>query len=229
MGDLTTTPELAFTFLRGVGTSRAIRRYISRAGYTDADHREGWDLLHACSGFASRPPPTLESARVRDAVRALDAWNDDGLRIVSASLARHYPAQGVFVLEGIGQGVGPSSVTCVATLLARVAMLEKGRPGTREADRAAFALLERRGFTLSDRARLKKLVADARSGRVVFDDEDEGRDEELAALMRLHAWLAEWRQIARALVRRREYLVRLGLVAARRTSASDADELDGEC
>ncbi len=221
-------PGRALSFLRAAGTSRAIRRFLGKAGYTETDHKEGWDLLHACSGFASGDPPELEDTRVRDAIRALDAWDEDGFRIIRASLGRHFPAQAKFVLEGIAPGVGAASVVAVGTLLTRLDQLEKGRPSTAKDDKAAIALLETRGINKKERQKLRDLIAEAtRAEPVAHDDPsvEETAGAHYAALAALRAWHLEWSEVARSVVRRRDYLIRLGL-ASRRDPKNEVE--DGE-
>lgn len=219
-------PARALAFLRAAGTSRAIRRFLGKAGYTESDHREGWDLLHASSGFTSGGPPELEDTRVRDAIRALDAWDEDGFRIIRASLGRHFPAQAKFVLEGIAPGVGPASVVAVETLLARLDQLEKGRPSTAKDDKAAIALLEARGINQKERQKLRDLLVEAKHAQPVEPSTDEHAD--YAPLAALHTWHLEWSEVARAVVRRRDYLIRLGLASQGEGEHAETDADEGD-
>ncbi|MGI5864208.1 MAG: hypothetical protein ACOX6T_19430 [Myxococcales bacterium] len=51
-------PFRAFSFLMGVGTNPGIRAAMDEAGYSEADHAEGWLLPHDAAGFrAGRAGP----------------------------------------------------------------------------------------------------------------------------------------------------------------------------
>ncbi|MCC6553020.1 MAG: hypothetical protein IT372_08360 [Polyangiaceae bacterium] len=114
------------------------------------------------------------------------------------------------------------------------------REATRKEDHAALKTLARRGYTKEERARLRGLVDVACAGTPdpmdeaeVEDEDDEaegdgadeidgggeaddgdgavGSDAHTKALLELYAWHKEWSEIARAVVKRRDYLIRLGL------------------
>ncbi|MCU0687899.1 MAG: hypothetical protein MUF34_37585 [Polyangiaceae bacterium] len=96
------------------------------------------------------------------------------------------------------------------------------RQPTREADRAALATLEARGLGAAERERLRGLVQRAESTPAV-DPADAAGDEAaqkkyLADLSALRGWFVEWAKTARVAVKRKDYLIRLGL-AKRKASA----------
>lgn len=227
---LEATPGRALTLLRAIGTSEAIRRFLEQAGYSDADHREGWDLLHRCSGYQPRRPPRLEDPIIREAIRTLDAWDEDGFRVVRASLTRHFPDQAAFVLADIGPADGAAAVAAVKALLARLDVLELGRKGAEAADHAAISLLERRGIGPAKRAELRALVADAERAAPPLSRPDAGDAEGayMASLVRLREWYLEWSAISKAVVRRRDYLIRMGLAARRVLRTKVEGDGDGQ-
>lgn len=210
-------------FLRGVGVSVPIRAALGHRGYTEADHEEGWALLHAASGYRPGEPAAAVDGGVRDALRVLDAWDEDGFRIVRATLERRYPAQAKVVLDGIGPSTGPAAVLGVKALLDRLDALDKSK---KPDDRAAVALLATRGIDAQERARLRALVVRFEAGTEAPSTKVEQAQaaldaDHVKALIALRAWHDEWSEIARAAIKRRDHLVLLGL-AKRKATAKKA-------
>ena len=220
---LEATPARVVVFLRGLGTSITLRSVLAQRGYTPAEHRRGWHLLHEASGFESSlpdEPPPDEDTTASQAVATLDDWDESGLRIVSAALRHRHPDQHAYVLDGLTASRGASAVVGVRKLLDRIDALQsgKGRPaGQRAGDRAALATLTARGIDDRERARLRTLVTQAESYGAVSDlaarqsDSVTSEEEHLATLRDLRAWYEEWSDIARAVIKRRDHLLRLGL------------------
>lgn len=213
------TPTRVIKFLRAVGTSIPIRGALAARGYAEDDHQEGWTLLHGASGYV--PASALVSeidVGVRDAIRDLDAWDEDGFRVVRATLERRFPDQAKQVLEGLAASTGPTAVLGVKTLLDRLDGLEKSK---HKDDHAAIALLAKRGVDKDERERLRALVEKAETPATSAGDDgataaaraaSAARDEQrVAALASLRAWYEEWSEIARAAVKRRDHLILLGL------------------
>lgn len=217
------TPVRVLPFLRAVGTSRPIRSILRACGFTAAEQKLGWTLLHAVSGFTDEPAAETVDVNVRDAINTLDAWDEDGFRIVRAALTRLHPAQKTFVLANLGPSVGVGAVVGVKTLLGRLDALEKSpeRKATRKEDHAALDTLAARGINAKERARLADLVHTAESATEseAPDEEGKGAREEayVKALGALRVWYVDWSEMARSVVKRRDYLIRLGL--AKRKSA----------
>jgi hypothetical protein len=217
------TPSRVLPFLRAVGTSVPIRSILRARGFTADEQKLGWTLLHAVSGFTDEAKAETVDVRVRDAINTLDAWDEDGFRIVRAAFTRLHPAQKEFVLAGIGPSVGAGAVTGVKALLGRLDALEKGpeRKATRKEDQAALATLAARGIDAKERARLADLVHAAESATETEAPDESGRAAReavyLKALGALRVWYVDWSEMARSVVKRRDYLIRLGL--AKRKSA----------
>jgi len=224
-------PMRAVAFLRGLGTCIAARALMSQAGYTEADHAEGWSLVHAASGFEpGRKDPIRLDIKVRDAIAELDAWDEPHFRRIGAAAYRYFPEQAAFLFQGLTPAQGGGAVISVATLLGRIDMLEKGRSdATREADQACAALLAKRGYPSTERARLIEVIKIAQSAPAVpppSTDEDAAQEQ---ALLRLYAWFNDWSETARAVIKRRDHLIRLGLAQRRsRTGASEQDDMAGD-
>src|SRR5262249_10119296 len=103
------TPQRALKLLRGAGTNLPIRSALATCGYSPEDHQEGWGLLHDASGYLPSVPIDTLDRDVRGAIREIDAWDEDGFRLVRASLERRYPAVAAKVLDGLGPSVGPAA------------------------------------------------------------------------------------------------------------------------
>ncbi len=221
----------ASTFLRGVGTTEAIRSRLATRGYDQREHDRGWTLLHAAAGYQLRgdgaKTPAVD-AGVAQAIAELDAWDEPNLRIVRAALTRLHPEAAAFVLDGIEPATGVSAVLGVKALLDRLDALQKApeRKATREEDKAALETLARRGIDANERARLRALVARAED----YIGLDQGGESKAArqerdakntqALKDLRAWYEDWAEMARVLITRRDHLIRLGLAKRKMKSAA---------
>ena len=217
------TPLRVLPFLRAVGTSVPIRSILRAHGFTADEQKLGWTLLHAVSGFTEDVKAETVDVKVRDAINTLDAWDEDGFRIVRAALTRLHPTQLSFVLAGIGPTVGAGAVVGVKTLLGRLDALEKGpeRKATRKEDHAALETLAARGINAKERARLSELVHISQSASETEAPDEEGKAAREEAYVKvlgaLRVWYVDWSEMARSVVKRRDYLIRLGL--AKRKSA----------
>ncbi|MBI4957599.1 MAG: hypothetical protein HY908_36675 [Myxococcales bacterium] len=224
------TPARVLPFVRTIGTSLPVRAALMKRGYTLEEHRLGWRLMAQACGYTEGDPLELVDVAVRDAIAEIDAADEDLFRVVRATLRRHHPKLESFVLGGIGASTGTEAVLNVSLLLERLDALERApeREATRTEDAAALATLASRGLDAERRAELVALVAQAQS--VTAPEPHEGAAADAAAttarqqaLVALRAWYEEWSEIARACIKRRDYLQRLGL-AGRRSSQKDIDE-----
>lgn len=217
---LESAPERTLSFLRAIATNRQIRVAMSNVGYTDAEQSEGWRLLLAATGYAtSRTAPEADVA-ARQAIAELDDWDEPGFRRIHAALERLHPEQDAAVFAGIEATRGAGAVVGIAKLLDRLEQLEKGS----EADRAAMATLEKRGIDTKQREHLRDLVAVAQAAKPVEQPTVEAvSEQQQVALEALSAWLRDWSETARAVIRRRDLLVLMGL-AKRRSKKDDSEE-----
>ncbi|MCS6901822.1 MAG: hypothetical protein RMJ98_18940, partial [Myxococcales bacterium] len=198
-------------------------------GYSEADHEEGWSLLHKVSGH--RPvaaPSTPPDNAIRSAINTLDAWDEDGYRLVRAALARRFPEQLRFVLEGLAPVRGTGAVLSVKNLLDRLDALETSpdRASSREQDLAAIAAIAAKGLSREERARLRALVSTAQGLMAPGAPASEPVcPPVLQDLQDLKAWYVEWAETARVAIKRRDYLIRLGLAKRKaRKKGEDTDE-----
>lgn len=214
------TPVRALTLLKAIGTSAAIRAAMAERGYKSEDHFQGWQLLHAASGY-HEVAPVPEDTTVRDAIKQVDDWDEGGFQIISATLRYRFPVQAAFVLDGLQASTGAAAVLGVKQLLDRLDALESAtdRVSTKPQDLAAIALLAERGINASERQRLRNLITVAESApELSLPDADTVAKSEAAVLrnlMALRAWYEEWSGIARVVIKRRDYLIRMGLAKRR--------------
>jgi hypothetical protein len=102
------------------------------------------------------------------------------------------------------------------TLLHRLDELEEGS----EADRAAIATLDKRGITAAMRGQLRALVSVAQAAKSDDAPLADTAPANQQALEALHRWYRDWSETARAVIRRRDHLIVMGL-AKRRTKKTD--------
>lgn len=219
------TPARVLTFLRAAGTSAEIRGKLASRGYTDSAHEEGWTLLHKVSGHRPVAPPAAPpNNEVRDAINTLDDWDEDGFRLIRAALARRFPAQLQFVLEGLAPARGVGAVLVVKNVLDRLDELETSpaREKSRKEDLAAIDAVETKGVSREERKRLRGLVALAQSAvtPATTPPTTEVAPPLQEDLKELKAWFEEWSETARVTIKRRDHLIRLGL-AKRKTKKKD--------
>jgi hypothetical protein len=218
---LEAAPERALLLLRAVATHQQVRFAMASAGYGDAEQAEGWQLLLAAAGYAAPRPAQDADAVARQAITELDDWDEAGYRRIHAALERLHPAQDAFVFAGLEPNRGPTAVLGVAILLDRLDQLETGS----DADRAAIATLEKRGISAAVRQHLRGLVALAQSAKpagpaAAFEGAPSMQQQ---ALQALYAWYRDWSETARAVIRRRDHLILMGLAKRRTKKADDAD------
>lgn len=182
---------------------------MASRGYTEKDHNEGWRLLHAVSGFVvdDGEPADPTDAVVREAIVALDAWDEDGSRLTRAALGRLHPNASAFVLIGLAPTTGVAAILSVKNLLDRFDALAK-EPG----GKAALETLAQRGITTAERARLRALVKVAESATPVRPETaSDDAAAHLECLRALRVWYEDWSDTARVAVKRRDHLILLGL------------------
>ena len=149
-------PQRATKFLAALAASREIRALMAGRGWNEAKMAEGRTLLMDVLA----PAPSAEQLRIQnagtdsdqkviDAQKTLNALDEGHFEIAQTALLYNYPAQYDFVffeLEATKDDA--KAVTGWRTFLTRVDSLRNGtgREDTKEADKAALALLAERGL-----------------------------------------------------------------------------------
>jgi hypothetical protein len=224
-------PARVLRFLGAVARSSSIRTALATKGYRDEDQQEGWTLLHKDAGFAN-PKPVTQSAASK-ALAELDAWDEPNFRIIRATLQRRYPALVDFVFANdLVASSGNGALLAVRTLLNRLQALRSApeRKATRKQDHAALAVLAGKGLTEEELARIQSLVEVATQAAPVTETalSVQERAEWRANRLALHGWYLEWSETARAVIKRRNELIALGLATRRVKPKPPEEEADSE-
>lgn len=239
--------ERAFTFLSAVSNVPAVREKLAARGYTAAVHQQGWALVDEVSGRVSVAPaaPVERDEKVDEALDEVDAWDETNLAVARAALQHRFTVQYDYLFANNLQAVrGRGAVLAVMTFLRRLDDLEKSpaRAATRAQDHAALELLAQRGITAKERAHMATLVARVQQGVAAAapvaqtDDAQASKRKGKAAevttpptsttptrlkKVELYVWFSEWSGVARAVIKQRKLLIRLGLASPRRSKADD--------
>lgn len=206
------TTQRTLDMLIALGTSPGPFTLMSARGYDATEHRRGWALVQKLIGDPAEERREKTGGAL--AVAELDNWDESGLKLVAAGLTRH-PEVRARVLAGLAPVEGPGAVLNVAALLARLDAEEESAAG-----RAALETLARRGLDASERRRLAGLVQDAKRAAEALPPDFRDSPEYVETLLALRDWYTEWSEIARLTIKRRDYLIRMGL-AERRNGGGD--------
>jgi hypothetical protein len=226
--------EAGLKWLNTMSQSRNadIRRVMMQAGYTKKEHREGWEHLLYLIGYRQEDPEDVEPVDLPTkqdaAIAELDAGDGPMFERAWAALDRLHKPQCAYVFDNLKAATGVAAVVSTKTFLDRVASLRDGtaprRKKTRKEDEAAVATLEERGVVNAKvEAHLRELIEIATGLEPPPERVDQSDQEYMEHAVAFHEWLKDWRTTARAVIFRRDSLIRLGL-AERRTSAKDADD-----
>ena len=218
----------AVKFMSTLSLSRDIRRILDGRGYTAKEHKLGWRYLLAVMGWEPEPAECGGGGDQDKAIAELDQWDGPNFAVACVALRRRYPDQEAYVFQDLTARTGAAAVGSVKTYIDRVAALRDGtdpsRAAMRSKDKSAVATLETRKVAGADlEAHLAGLIKQATtvapmppSDSVVEDPESYQR-----VARDLHDWLSEWRETARAVITRRDYQIRLGLIARRTGGAEE--------
>jgi hypothetical protein len=221
------TPERVTRLLNGIGAVATIRTSLHEGGMQDEDIVEGRSLLLACLAAPlgnAAVQDTPEAQAQRAAAAELDEWDEPNFARYQATLVRHAPDAAEYVFHELSASTGPKATQGVATFLQRINALDHGsdpaRAKSKKADKKAVELLAKRGLTKKVRDHLAELVETALGPTSVLEEGAdpglEAREARREKLVALKQWYDEWATTARALVKKRVYLIRLGL-AQRKT------------
>jgi hypothetical protein len=221
-----TALQRALQFLRTVGTDPAIRTELQKVGFDVGDLKQGWALvLKACSAPQGTTRFTPDAGPVADATQKLESWQSTMFLRAHAALRRLHPEQDAFVFADVVSDKNTTPVVAVSLFLARLDELDGSpeRKSSRKADHAALATLDRRGVTKEERKQAKELVhLIETTAAPEVTSEPPPIDERMSALLEVYAWVQDWTDSARAVITRRDQLIRLG-IGKRRTRAASVD------
>jgi hypothetical protein len=204
-------------------------------GYSEAEHEKGWELALPVLGYNPKAPspgagtPSAQS----EAISEIDQWDEPNFARAGAALNHLHPDQHEYIFgDGLQPAQGVGAIASVETFVNRVVALRDGtdpdREATRDADKEAVATLERRNiFNAEIEAHLKALLATAKAVTLPVDTSRESDPAFQAAAKKFDAWLNDWRETARTSVKRRDYLIRLGLAKRRsRKGTKETEEAE---
>jgi len=214
----------AAKLLNAIGAEPVIRTLMLQGGMTDEHIIEGGQLLLACLGQLPSPgaqKDTEEARQQRAATAELDQWDEPNFTRFGATLRRHFPSAGAYVFHNLVASTGAEAVVGVATFLTRVDALDKAtdpaRADSKKDDKKAVELLATRGLDKKERARLADLVSVALKPTTTLGPVDETQlaraAKREAVLTALKDWYEEWAATARTVVKKRVYLIRMGLAS----------------
>lgn len=229
------TPARATKLLNGIGASPQIRTLMHGAGMTDADIVEGSHLLVGCWGQlpGANPESDTEEAQAQRAATAkLDQWDEPNFARYGATLRRHFPSAGAYIFHELQASTGAAAVGGVKTFLTRVKALEDGsdpaRADSRKEDKKAVLHLAKRGLGDKERAELEGLIKVALKPTTVLTEaplhEAARAEQRTKALTDLKDWYEEWSTAARSVVKKRAYLIRMGLAARKARKGEDPQD-----
>lgn len=220
-------PARAATFLHTVGGHAPIRAAMQSAGYGRRDHDEGLRLLLAICPYGTGGLDPAEDEPAREASASIQRWARTHVVRLRAAVERLHP-EALWVFAGFNRGVTSDALLGTARLLENLRLMAEGKAddvhdGHSEPTRV-LETLTRRGLGEGERTRLEALVRTAQRATALapapqsatscwVEPSAEAPD---AAMLALHAWLSDWSTTARAVLRRKDWLIRLGVSRRRR-------------
>ncbi len=219
----------AASFFKTVARNPVVRGELLSRGLTDAELERGWSMYGALLGFrngrAVHAVSAVSETEAARALNAIDAWDAPAFSAAKAVLANRYPKVERFLFEDLVASTGPASVAGVERFLERVAMLRAGKAAglSAEESKGAMELLgARKILDEIQESELRRLISVAKSGArpSEFRAPDAIAPEREKQAIEFLRWLHEWREVARTAIKRRDYLISLGLAQRRSRSAA---------
>jgi hypothetical protein len=210
---------------------KKIASALASRGFGKDDLEEGLSLLRGVTDVslavlpATSPNPAI--------IEQIDRWENEWFPVANATLLRHHPNIHARVFLNLSQTEGAAVVISVGTFLERIAELGRADAGYGQAGKDARKLLGRRGLTtkvVDDAKALLAQVASIEEHPIELPDLEDERTRLAEAEDAMWAWYLEWAEIARAAIKDRALLRRLGFLTSSSTSsrrqpaAADEDE-----
>ncbi len=207
---LARTPALALKLLSTLSSNAGALLALQSVGFKDADFEQGWALIRSVPPVAK---VVAQPTTYLDSVRELETWHGPNFTIARAALTHLHPTLADFVFNGVVEGHGIDAAVAVDKFLSNLDELENGakRKHRRKSDHAALETLATRGITKQVRAHLGSLVVIVEAAPPTHVVEATPPTARRDALLKLHAWVTDWHDCARAVITRRDLLIRLGI------------------
>ena len=210
-------------FLQGVGTVIPVRLTLIDAGYTKSEHEYGWEKYFFLMGYQWEIPENYTTDPVQPYAR-FERWSKINFRLAKIALKRLHPVQHDYLFSTSPKLTGVAAMAAVYNFLDKIRKLREGRGVDSEAqlaeDQAAVKTLEKRNIISPEiESELWDLIAEATKLNSTPEEVLDIRetDEYQQKAVEFHEWLKDWRMTARTVIKRRDYLIRLGLVKKRKS------------
>jgi len=220
-------------FLRAISVKSDIMETMIGLGYSEPEHKHGWDLYLQMLGYirAARPPTTpIKSTNQQQALNEIDRYDKPTFRRATATLNRLHPEQCSYIFaDNLAAETGIESVGSVQTFLDRYAALRDGtdptRADKRDADKAAATTLESRNIvTPAIEQHLRALIEIVKTptthttAMIVSEESLQAGAKEFAD------WLNDWRTAASTGITRRDFRIMLGISRRRASDVTPEPE-----
>jgi hypothetical protein len=220
--------ERVLKLLLGLRNKKVASALASR-GFGRDDLEEGLALLRGVTDVslavlpANSPNPAI--------IQQIDRWENEWFPVANATLLRHHPDIHARVFLNLSQTEGAAVVISVSTFLQRIGGLTRAEGGYGQAGKDARKLLQRRGLTakvIDEAKALLEQVASIEEDAGELPDLEAERSRLAEAEQAMWAWYLEWGEIARAAIKDRALLRRLGFLSTspsrRRAAEAEAGE-----
>ncbi|MBU1412269.1 hypothetical protein KKC22_12220 [Myxococcota bacterium] len=201
------------TMLRGL-QHPAIQQGLARHGFDQEDFDEGWHLMDAAMGRSfAFVKPALPKNLLNEVIPEIDRWENTHFDVADAALKRRYPTVHAELFQNLTKMSGNEVLLSVTTFVNRYEALS-ARTG--DTDKAAVALLHKRGITPDSVAGVKALLEKARNIRssdLPAPDPEKVRQMD-KAVEEMWAWYQDWAQIARVALPNKRLRIHLGISTA---------------
>jgi len=214
MAKLTGTEKTERTLKFALGLrDRRIAAALMARGFAKADLQEGLALITNVTTVALSLLPNVTSDH-SETIGKIDDWENEHFPVADATLSRHFPEVRAKLFLNLSQQEGPAVIISVGTFIKRLALLTKAEGGYGPQGKEARKLLSKRGITAEAVAKATALLEQI--GTIEDIPEPPDLTEHLAAVEKaeaaMWAWYLEWSEIARATIKQRSLLRKLGFL-----------------
>jgi hypothetical protein len=210
------TTRRALHMLVALATAPGPYALMCNRGYGPEEHARGWALVQRLVGMPAEG--AVDRSEAARAAAELDDMDGDLIELIRSALTRH-PDACDRILAGLEPATGADAVANAALIVERLDAESKTEEG-----RAALARLAKSKLGAKERADLAAMVAKTKVGAEDAKPSFRDSPEYLELLFELRDWYVEWSGIARLTIKRRDYLIRLGLATKR--GKNDLDIVD---
>lgn len=207
--------ERGYKFLRTLSRNGIVRGALLDRGLTEEELQRGWDLFATASGFTRNPHLAGPELSAGEALQRLEAWDAPNYAATHATLENRTPAAHAYLMLGLVAGAGPDAVVGVRNFVDRAIALREGTVAGVSAAEGAEAvrlLAQRKIFNEAIERQLREWIARTQQGAA---PQTKASPDDEASFVQYRNWVHEWREIARATITQRSYLIALGLAERR--------------